>query len=75
MTTYERNERVKPISPDANDAPAPRRGRDWPQARDEPLARLMALPWTLPFALAELGAAFAANAMQAAEMVMTGRMR
>ena len=64
---------LPPIRDNRSDAPAPtpRRGRDWPQARDEPLARLMALPWTLPFALAELGAALAANAMQAAEMVLS----
>ena len=73
----ERGEHAKPIRSNIADCPpyTLRQGRDWPQARDEPLARLMALPWTLPFALAELGAALAANAMQAAEMVMTRRMR
>lgn len=59
----------EPLPPIRNDAPTPRNGRDWPQARAElpPLPRIMN-----PFAWIELYAAVASNCVQAAEIWLAG---
>ena len=62
MTIYERDERVKPISPNVTDAPAPtlRQGHDWPQARDHmpPGLELMLLPLVFALNAADVFTAF-----------------
>jgi len=72
--TYEleRGERATPIDNRSDPeyvAPTLRRGRDWPQARDQ-------WPWTLldPLAWIEFGEAVVMNSAQAAAIILT-RMR
>lgn len=69
---------LPPIRDNRSDAPDPsiRIGRDrWPAQGSEALTRAIFWPVFLPLACAEFGAAVGMNCLQAAEMVMTRRLR